>query len=138
MSRSGHRYGPFSDEMNQTLHQCDQYVAQLLQIVDENEYLQENLHVIITSDHGMAAIEENHQIILEEYIDTKLFAAYGSRAIVNIFVHSRTDIDLIYRNLSQLDNYKVYKKSQIPTAYHYRSNNRIGGNADLSDQIISL
>jgi predicted AlkP superfamily pyrophosphatase or phosphodiesterase len=74
--------------MNKTLTECDNYLGQLLQIIDKNDYLKTNLNVIITSDHGMQAIEKNHTIILENYVDTSLFSAYGSRAFINIFVHS--------------------------------------------------
>jgi hypothetical protein len=64
---------------------------------------------------------------LEDYIDKSLFSAYGGRALVNIFVHSAADLDQIYANLSVIPNYEVYKKSQIPDEYHYKSNIRIGG-----------
>ena len=74
--------------MNKTLKQCDDYIGQLLRIIDNDTYLKTNLNVIITSDHGMKEIKRNHTIKLEEYVDTSLFSAYGSRAFVNIFVHS--------------------------------------------------
>lgn len=38
-----------------------------------------------------------------------------------------SDIDSIYANLSVIPNYQVYKKSQIPDEYHYKSNVRVGG-----------
>ena len=113
--------------MNETLKECDDYIGQLLQIIDQNEYLKTNLNVIITSDHGMATIEKNHTIKLSDYLDVKLFSAYGSRSFVNIFVHSKSNIDQIYFNLSKIPHYEVYKKSQIPKEYHYQSNIRIGG-----------
>lgn len=34
---------------------------------------------------------------------------------------------MIYKNLSSVSNIEVYKKSDIPDEYHYKSNNRIGG-----------
>jgi predicted AlkP superfamily pyrophosphatase or phosphodiesterase len=74
--------------MNKTLKECDNYVGQLLKMIDNNDYLKTNLNIIITSDHGMQEIQKNHTIKLEDYIDTSLFSAYGSRAFVNIFVHS--------------------------------------------------
>jgi len=74
--------------MNKTLIECDNYLGQLLQIIDNDEYLKTNLNVIITSDHGMQEIKKNHTIKLEDYIDTSLFKAYGGRTYVNIFVHS--------------------------------------------------
>ena len=118
--------------MNQTLHECDQYVGQLLQLIDQNEYLKTNLNIIITSDHGMQEIPKNHTIKLEDYVDTSLFSAYGSRAFVNIFVHAQVNIDGIYTNLSLIPNYEVYKKSQISEEFYYKSNIRIGGKSKVS------
>ncbi|CAF3586320.1 unnamed protein product [Adineta steineri] len=123
---TGHRFGPISSEMNKTLHEIDNYVGQLLQIVDSDEYLKTHLNVIVTSDHGMHDVDKTRRIRLERYIDTSLFSAYGGNSFANIFVKNISDIDRIYQNLSVIPNYEVYKKSQIPDEYHYRSNVRIG------------
>ena len=72
--------------MNQTLKQCDDYIGQLLDTIDGDEYLKANLNVIITSDHGMHAIDRKNKIKLEDYIDKSLFSAYGARSFANIFV----------------------------------------------------
>ena len=82
----------------------------------------------------MHEIPANHTIILEDYVDTSLFSAYGNRAFVNIFVHAEANIDRIYTNLSRIPNYKVYKKSQIPKEYHYKDNIRIGGKRSSSSE----
>ena len=74
-------------EMNKTLQLCDEYIGKLLKMIDNSEYLKTNLNVIITSDHGMHTVEETHKIFLENYIDKRLFSAYGGRAFANIFVH---------------------------------------------------
>ncbi|UJR31347.1 hypothetical protein I4U23_018843 [Adineta vaga] len=123
---TGHFYGPISSQMNETLKKCDDYVRELLEMIDKDEYLRNNLNVIITSDHGMHDVEKTHRIILEDYIDKSLFSAYGGRAFANIFVNKPSDIDRLYANLSKLPNYDVYKKAQIPDEYHYKSNVRIG------------
>lgn len=83
----GHIYGPISPEMNKTLRECDNYIGQLLQTIDSDEYLRTNLNVIITSDHGMHSVDKMHRIVLEQYIDKSLFSAYGGHTFVNIFVH---------------------------------------------------
>lgn len=72
--------------MNQTLKEIDDYIKKLLQIIDKDEYLKNNLNVIITSDHGMHEVDKTHIIKLEDYIDKSLFLAYGGRTFVNIFV----------------------------------------------------
>lgn len=83
----GHAHGPISSEMNETLRECDNYVAQLLQVIDQDEYLKTHLNVIITSDHGMHDVDKKRRIVLEELIDKTLFSAYGGRSFANIFVN---------------------------------------------------
>jgi len=135
--------------MNQTLAKCDGYIGKILEIIDSDEDLKKNLNVIITSDHGMHDIDKTHKIKLEQFIDKSLYSAYGPRSFANIFVHNRnylesvflfhfvfvvvvvsnleSHIDSIYKNLSTIPNYNVYKKAQIPREYHYQNNIRIGG-----------
>ncbi|CAM4761743.1 unnamed protein product [Rotaria magnacalcarata] len=84
---TGHKYGPISSEMNKTLKECDDYVGLLLKSIDDNEYLKQNLNVIITADHGMHAVNKSHQLFLEQYIDKSLCSAYGSHSLANIFVN---------------------------------------------------
>ena len=55
----------------------ENYVGQLLQLIDQNEYLNDNLNVTLTSDHGLQEILPNHTVILDDYVDTPLFSAYG-------------------------------------------------------------
>jgi predicted AlkP superfamily pyrophosphatase or phosphodiesterase len=71
--------------MNKTLQACDNHIGKLLQTIDNDEYLKNNLNVIITSDHGMHEIDKTHYIVLEKYIDKSLFSAYGARSFTNIF-----------------------------------------------------
>jgi len=72
--------------MNRTLRECDDYVGQILKIIDNDEYLKKNLNVIITSDHGMHDVDKKQKLVLEEYIDKSLFSAYGGYTFANIFV----------------------------------------------------
>jgi membrane-anchored protein YejM (alkaline phosphatase superfamily) len=72
--------------MNKTLKQCDDYIGQLLDIIDHDEDLKTNLNIIITSDHGMHDVDKKNTIKLEDYIDKSLFSAYGARSFANIFV----------------------------------------------------
>ncbi|UJR15463.1 hypothetical protein I4U23_002406 [Adineta vaga] len=124
--RTGHAHGPISNEMNQTLHGCDDDLREFLRIIDDDVYLKANLNVIVTADHGMHEIKENHTIKLINYIDSSLYKLYGTRTYMNMFIPSAENIDRIYKNLSTIPNLQVYKKSQIPEKYHYKSNVRIG------------
>jgi predicted AlkP superfamily pyrophosphatase or phosphodiesterase len=91
--------------MNETLKQCDDYIGQLLDIIDHDEYLKTNLNVIITSDHGMYTVNKTNQIKLEDYIDKSLFSAYGARSFANIFVKNGK---FSFRNKNYLIDLFIY------------------------------
>ncbi|CAF1518795.1 unnamed protein product [Adineta ricciae] len=88
--RTGHAHGPLSSEMNQTLHQLDKDLSELLHLIDADPYLKTNLNVIVTADHGMHEVKANQRIKLDNYIDSTLYKAYGSRIFLNLFIPKKT------------------------------------------------
>lgn len=95
---SGHRSGPYSENMTLMVRECDEYLGYLLDRIDGNDKLRENLHLIVTSDHGMEQINgTNNPLYIEDYIDLTKAKAYGIPTVMNIFVQSCKLIS-IYRN----------------------------------------
>lgn len=56
----GHFYGPNSAEVKDEIQIVDDHINKLLDILEENN--QEDVDVIIVSDHGMASLDELHKI----------------------------------------------------------------------------
>lgn len=85
----GHETGPYSDKMKDMIHLCDEYLGYLLNEIDKNSNLKENLHLIITSDHGMEQINSTQSpMYLEDYADMTKIKAFGSETLLNIFLNS--------------------------------------------------
>ena len=120
-------HGTTSAEIKQTLADCDRSIGNLLQTIEQDDYLKRHLNVILTSDHGMHDVRRERVVKLADYTDPSLYSAYGGNAFVNIFVHSQSDIDRLYKNLSGMPYTQAFKKSQIPDQYHYKANVRAGG-----------
>jgi arylsulfatase A-like enzyme len=71
------------------IKQCDEYIGYLLNEIDKNLTLKENLHLIITSDHGMEEIQPTDKpMYLEDYVDMSKLKAFGTETVLNIFVNS--------------------------------------------------
>jgi arylsulfatase A-like enzyme len=76
--------------MTMMVRECDEHLGYLLDKIDKNDKLRENLHLIVTSDHGMEQINgTNNPIYVEKYIDGKKVKAFGISPVMNIFVQSR-------------------------------------------------
>ncbi|CAF1160576.1 unnamed protein product [Rotaria sordida] len=124
---TGYQTGPYSDKMKEIIKTCDEHLGYLLNEIDKNVNLKNNLHLIITSDHGMEEINATDKpIYLEDYVDMTKLKAFGTETVINIFLNSMNDIDDIFKNLSQIPHTQIYKQQDIPIRYHYKNNLRIG------------
>lgn len=75
--------------MTKTVRESDEHLGYLLDRIDANENLRENLHVIVTSDHGMEQIDGiKNPKYLEEYVDRTKIKTFGTPSVMNIFVES--------------------------------------------------
>jgi arylsulfatase A-like enzyme len=75
--------------MTKTVRQCDEHLGYLLDQIDANKNLHENLHLIVTSDHGMEQINgTENPLYIENYIDETKVKAFGVPPAMNIFVQS--------------------------------------------------
>ena len=111
------------------VRQCDEHLGYLLDQIDSNKNLRENLHLIVTSDHGMEQINgTTNPIYIEDYIDGIKVKAYGVPPAINIFVqNSRVkDINIVMKNLSKIPHAKAYRRKDIPERFHYKNHDRIG------------
>jgi predicted AlkP superfamily pyrophosphatase or phosphodiesterase len=65
---AGHRYGPDAPETDQAIGRVDSTIASLLEGLDRRD-LTRRLNIVVVSDHGMAAVDSAHAILLDAYID---------------------------------------------------------------------
>jgi hypothetical protein len=60
--------------MKQTLADCDRSIGNLLQMIDRDDYLKNNLNVILTSDRRMHDIPRDQLAKLDDYTDSSLYS----------------------------------------------------------------
>jgi len=85
----GYQTGPYSNQTRETIKQCDEFLGYLLNEIDNNPTLKTNLHLIITSSHGMQQVDATDQpMYLEDYVDMSKIKAFGTETVLNIFVNS--------------------------------------------------
>jgi len=75
--------------MTSIVRECDEHLGYLLDKIDTNKKLRENLHLIVTSDHGMEQINgTDNPRYFEDYVDERKVKAFGIPTVMNIFVQS--------------------------------------------------
>ena len=102
---------------------------------------------------GMTNVSEKTAIVLDRYIDTKLFElVIGGPVIVNIIMKNckifvkpiikryfiflliiflllmiqDSNIDMAYESLKKIKNLKLYRRHEIPDKLNFRNNSRSG------------
>ncbi len=133
VDNAGHRFGPNSCETVKAIELVDGLIGQLVVGLREMTLL-ENVNLIIVSDHGMAETSTKRLIFLDDYVDLSKIQIVDldPYAAIN---PGELSIDEIYHKLAGAHpRFKIYKKENIPTRFHYNSNKRIPALIALPDE----
>jgi alkaline phosphatase D len=120
---SGHHIGPENDSMSTVITYLDSLVGDL-----RNKLMKlpvaENIDFIVVSDHGMAQLSPDRQIILDQFIDTTLVEfADGWNPTMNIKAKPGK-ADLLFNQLNKIEHLQAWKHGEAPAHLHHSTNIR--------------
>lgn len=116
----GHHHGPWSKQRIEATHVLDETLRQMNKKIKEVG-LQNDLNVILFSDHGMADIFWMDKVIeLDQYIDMKEILVMMDRGVVVSMWPHEGKLNKVYSGLKQVKEMNVYKKDEIPDRFHYK------------------
>lgn len=120
----GHRFGPDSPGVEEGLLQADQAIGQLLAALEQRG-LRDRVNLLVVSDHGMTSVHPSRSIFLDDYLDMDLVRIDDWAPVTAI----RPAGDAVEETFRRLENahpqLRVYRKDDVPGAYHYRNSARI-------------
>lgn len=117
----GHKFGPDSEELNNTLMNLDRLVGNLLNGLNEIG-LRDSTDLIFVSDHGMTEVTEERIIDIERLLPNYDCKFFDNGPLMFIFPKDE-EKDFVYNELKNLQqNFKVYRKSELPEFYHFSHN----------------
>ena len=123
----GHAAGPISEETKTAVLRVDGVIGRLIDGLKARRIFNQ-INIIIVSDHGMAEINYNNAVILDEMFDTNLAEKIlWTGEIVSIFPKEGKE-DEIYSTLKSKLNpvqAKIYRKAELPKRFHYSNSPRI-------------
>jgi predicted AlkP superfamily pyrophosphatase or phosphodiesterase len=129
---AGHRFGPNAPETDSAIARVDSAVGALMDGLDQRG-LTGKVNLIVVSDHGMAEVAPDHVIHLDQLIDTAAVTLVDQGPIVSLSPKSGR-ADEIIAQLRTSPHLKVYRKSEIPAALHYRAHSRIQPIVAIADE----
>jgi predicted AlkP superfamily pyrophosphatase or phosphodiesterase len=135
VDHEGHEHSPDSAEVGQAVKVVDAALDRLVSGLRARGIL-DRVNIVIVSDHGMAKVEPNNVVLLDDYLPLKdaEHIAWGSQ-VTNIFPKAGSDQLIINAlNKQQLAHAQCYRKQDLPERFHYRLSRRIGAIVCMADE----
>lgn len=123
----GHKFGPDAEQTQEAVQQLDSLMGQLQQRLD---VLEQNVNLVIVSDHGMSAVAPNQSIAISSLPKDDKFMVTNTGPRVLIYANENTtatDISAYKKRLNKAakGRYTVLTDEQR-AQYHYQNNGRTG------------
>ena len=125
----GHKYGPNSTEIRETIKDVDSMLADLFDGLEQRN-LTDIVNVVVVSDHGMATTSVDRLIQFEDLVDPKYFDHIDGWPLYGLRLKDPEMLDMLYDHLvkesAQRDGFEVYLRDvDMPEDYHFSNNDRI-------------
>lgn len=121
----GHHFGPDSNEVNLAISSVDQALGELRNELEKMGIL-DRVTFVITSDHGMATVGDDHALdvspILKQFSSLKM-QWYGPIAGFSNLDKTK-DVDFL-NQMSKVDHMSCWTKENPPFDNHFNNNKRI-------------
>ena len=126
---NGHKYGPNSTEVQDTIAEVDEMLGGLFAGL-ETRNLTNVVNVVIVSDHGMATTSTERLVQLEELVDLDLVDRIDGWPSRGLRPKHPRDLQILEDQLqSAAPNYshavEIYSRENMPERYHFSDNDRI-------------
>lgn len=125
----GHKYGPNSTEIRDTIKHVDDMLHGLFVGLEERN-LTDIVNVIVVSDHGMATTSTDRLIQLDDLVDVDRIEHTDGWPLYGLRPKKSENLTAIYKEISSKvadnPNIDVYlRDTNMPERYHFSRNDRI-------------
>lgn len=121
---AAHRYGLESDSLDSAIRSADRLLGYLSDRLEE-EGLSGSLNLMVVSDHGMLEQSAGRRIDLDAIIDTDLVERIVLDPVTLIQPIKGAAGDLYNRLKQQEENFRVYRRSELPERYRFGDHRRV-------------
>ncbi len=116
---AGHRYGPRSSEVKESVLEVDKLISNLVNEVDK---LKLPVNFVIVSDHGMKTIDPKRNIFVGDYIETDLITFHEQGPLTLGYFAPQTtkkQKSELYQKLKNIPGARLFKRENRPKRWHY-------------------
>lgn len=121
---AGHDSGPDSSPVRNAVRRVDGYLGRLLSGLARRG-LDGKVNIVVVSDHGMAASDADHVVVLDDYLPLNDVDIVDLNPTLGLFPSPGRE-EAVYAALSGAHpRLKVYRRAETPAHWHYRDHPRI-------------
>ncbi len=129
----GHDFGPNSEEIVKAIQYIDGVIGMLIDGLKERGIL-DKVNIMIVSDHGMAEISRERVIFLDDYINLADVEVIDWSPILALNPKPGKEEDIYNKLVGAHSHLNVYRKSETPERFRYRSHPRIPAIIGIADE----
>lgn len=124
VDHAAHDHGPDSPELRAAVRGVDSLVGLLVAGLRDRRLLDE-VNILVTSDHGMAATSPDRVVVLDDHLDPATVDVISLGTFVALRPRDG-NADRVYRALvGASPHLTVYRRAEIPMRFHYRASARV-------------
>ncbi len=123
VDEAGHDFGPGSKEVKNAIEKVDVAIGQLLTGLKERG-IQDQVNIIVVSDHGMAQTSRKRMVVLDDFVDLKTIQVVEWGPLVAIRARDGNNAAVIEK-LRHMPHVQAYLAAEIPARWHYSDSPRI-------------
>lgn len=121
---AGHGYGPDAAQTRDAVLKVDESIKRLIDGLKTRK-IDKKVNVIITSDHGMAVVDQRNAVVMDDYLDQKLTERVLTTGEIWQIFPKNGETENIMKGLAGIQNATCWRKSEIPARLHYQASPRI-------------
>jgi predicted AlkP superfamily pyrophosphatase or phosphodiesterase len=130
---AGHAQGPDSLAVQAAIMRGDGYLGRLLRGI-ERRGLADTVNLVVLSDHGMAAVNNDRVIVVDDYVSLDDIEIVHINPMLAITPKPGKE-DPVFRALEKAHpRLKVYKREMTPERWRYRDSPRIPSIIAVADE----
>ncbi len=132
VDHAGHEYGPDTPEVNRAIRHVDHAISQLVTGLKARG-LFDKINIVVVSDHGMAAVPEGNQILIDKLIDLEHVHIVSMGVLAGFNLKPKYADDVRKALLQEHSHMRCWEKGHFPARFHYGHNPRTPDISCLAD-----
>jgi predicted AlkP superfamily pyrophosphatase or phosphodiesterase len=133
VDQEGHAHGPNSPQVDSAVARVDTAIGRLEDGLAASG-LGDSVDLLVVSDHGMASVQPDHLIFLDDYLDPATVEVTEWAPMLPIRPRDG-DVERVYRALAgRHPHLAVYRRRDLPPRFHYDSTPRTAPIVGLADE----